>query len=259
MAWDAFPKNQLMSSTIPHLLAIVEVEETERICCAQPGCHHTVYKAIHVVREAEQLLVLGSTCFKKRYGSATALGKAHHWGGSGKLLTSEERALLAENTEALVARFAAEEAQIREETALKQKRLLEQTARSHSPPSPAILAGLIPTKSEAARQGLMSRKPMPWNWMKQNSSVAAFKLHDGSGWIRVQHKDGRQFVVPWPSFEGWEEALPPIVGRPNSEFGSYEVVGQLVDAVAYLRSQAEGEKVTGLWGEVVAILGSRAS
>ena len=100
---------------------------------------------------------------------------------------------------------------------------------------------------------------MPWNWMRPNSSVAAFKLHDGSGWVRVQHKDGRQFVVPWPSFEGWEEALPPVVGRPNLEMSGYEVVGQIAGAVSYLRAHAFGEKVTGLWNDVVSLLGAKAS
>lgn len=94
--------------------------------------------------------------------------------------------------------------------------------------------------------------------MKPISSVAAFKLHDGSGWVRVQHKDGRQFIVPWPSFEGWEEALPPVVGRPNTEMGGYEVA-QVVSAISYLRAQAEGEKITGLWNDVAALLGSKAS
>lgn len=107
----------------PRLLAIVEVDKSEKVFCAQPGCHHSVYKAIHVVKDGKQMLVLGSTCFQKRYGSLTALGKAQHWGGSGKLLTSEERALLAENTQVLLARFEAEEARLRQEAALKLQRL----------------------------------------------------------------------------------------------------------------------------------------
>lgn len=41
----------------PRLLAIVEVDKSEKVFCAQPGCHHTVYKAIHVVKEGEMLLV----------------------------------------------------------------------------------------------------------------------------------------------------------------------------------------------------------
>ena len=96
-------------TTSSKLMAIVEVDKAERVYCAQPGCHHTVYKAIHVVKEGDQLLVLGSTCFQKRFGSLTALGKAQHWGGNGKVLTSEERALLAKNTQALLSSFESEE------------------------------------------------------------------------------------------------------------------------------------------------------
>ena len=41
-------------------MAIVEVDKAERVYCAQPGCHHTVYKAIHVVKEGDKLLVLAA-------------------------------------------------------------------------------------------------------------------------------------------------------------------------------------------------------
>ena len=61
--------------------------------------------------------------------------------------------------------------------------------------------------------------------------------------------------MPWPSFDGWDEALPTVVGHPNLEMGGYEVTGPLQAVIAYLRSKAEYEKVTGIWGEVVAILG----
>ncbi len=245
-----------MTNASPRLLAIVEVDKAERVYCAQPGCNHTVYKAVHVVRDGEKLLVLGSTCFIKRYGSPTALGKAQHWGGNGKLLTTEERALLAENTEALLARFAADEARLLEEAALKLKRIQELAVRPSSPsPAPATL---MPLRNMAAQQGTAHRRSMPWNWMRPNSSVAAFKLHDGSGWVRVQHKDGRQFVVPWPSFDGWEESLPPVVGRAHMEIGGYEVIDQVVGAISYLRSHAAAEKVTGLWSDVVGLLGPKA-
>lgn len=240
----------------PRLLAIVEVDKSEKVFCAQPGCHHSVYKAIHVVKDGEQMLVLGSTCFKKRYGSLTALGKAQHWGGSGKLLTSEERALLAENTQALLALFEAEEAQIRQEAELKLQRLRE--ASSKSMPMTRVPPTLRVQRS-AAVGSMAPRGAFPWPWMKPGTSVAAFKFQDGSGWVRVQHKDTRQFIVPWPSFDGWDEALPPVVGRPNMEIGGYEVIGPVPVAIAFLRDHAEAEKVTGVWAEMVAVLGSKAN
>lgn len=51
---------QLPGADVPSLMAIVQVDKAERVYCAQPGCHHTVYKAIHVVKEGDHLLVLGS-------------------------------------------------------------------------------------------------------------------------------------------------------------------------------------------------------
>lgn len=190
----------------PRLMAVVEVDKSERVYCAQPGCHNTVYKAIHIVKEAGQLLVLGSTCFEKRYGSLKALGKAQHWGGNGKLLTSEERALLEQNTQALLARFEEEEVGLRQEPELKLQRLRETSLRASS----AIKEPTIPLRHMPTVRSMAPRGVFPWPWMMPASSVAAFKLRDGTGWVRVQHKDRRQFIVPWPTFDGWEEALPPI-------------------------------------------------
>lgn len=244
---------QLVGKDAPRLMAIVEVDKEERVYCAQPGCHHTVHRAIHVVKEGDKLLLLGSTCFQKRFGSLTALGKAQHWGGNGKVLTSEERALLAENTQALLTRFE-EDGRLRAEAALKLKPPREDEPRRSMSPQIAARAPV----QRAGMQGRSLRGVFPWPWMMPISGVAAFKLRDGSGWVRVQHKDGRQFIVPWPRFEGWDEAMPPVVGRANLEVGGYEVVGPVVDAIAYLRTQGAGEKITGAWSEVTALLGSAA-
>lgn len=247
-------QSQLSGAGAPRLMAIVEVDKEERVYCAQPGCHHTVHKAIHVVKEGDKLLLLGSTCFQKRFGSLTALGKAQHWGGNGKALTSEERALLAENTQALLDRFEAEGVRLRAEASLKLKHLREDEPRRSMGPqiaarSPVQIPGM---------QGRSLRGVFPWPWIKPISGVAAFKLRDGSGWVRVQHEDGRHFIVPWPTFEGWDEAMPPVVGRADLDVGGYQVVEPVVDAIAYLRTQCTGEKITGVWSEVTALLGSAA-
>lgn len=250
------PVDQPSTGGTPRLMAVVEVDKSERVYCAQPGCHHTVYKAIHVVKEGETLLVLGSTCIEKRYGNLKALGKAQHWGGNGKVLTSEERALLAQNTQALLARFEAEEAQIRQEAELKLQRLREASSKS----MPVTRVPATPwVQRPAVVRNIAPRGAFPWPWMKPGTSVAAFKFQDGSGWVRVQHKDTRQFIVPWPSFDGWDEALPPVVGRPDMEIGGYEVTGPVPVAIAFLRDHAEAEKVTGVWAEMVAVLGSKAN
>lgn len=56
-------------SSPARLLAIVAVLPQKRVQCS--GCGHGVYAAIHVVEENGQILVLGSTCFAKRFGSAS--------------------------------------------------------------------------------------------------------------------------------------------------------------------------------------------
>jgi hypothetical protein len=38
--------------------------------------------------------------------------------------------------------------------------------------------------------------------------VIYLKLNDGSGWMRAQRRDDKHLLVPWPVFEGWDEALP---------------------------------------------------
>lgn len=98
------------TATKAKLLAIVSVEHEDRVQCGQLGCGHSIYRAIHVVRDNGSLIVLGSTCFAKRYGSAVSLGTARFGAGAcGRTLTAEERVLLVANTAELLARFEAEE------------------------------------------------------------------------------------------------------------------------------------------------------
>lgn len=229
----------------PKLLAIIEVAQSERVRCCQPGCNHTVYKAVHVVRDGGQLILLGSTCFEKRYGSPQALGPAQHWGTAGKVLTPEERAMLDTNTEALLQCFADQEAKIRLEAANKLQALRERMASRPSSPEPR-------PHRQAYAGPMAPRRTPPWSWAA-GGSIAAFLLRDGSGWVRVGHRDGRQCIAPWPAFDGWDETLPPSVGLADLQIGAY-VASNVVVAVGYLRSRAEKEKVTGIWAEAEAIL-----
>lgn len=101
-------KQSLVSgSDTAQLLAIVEVEHDQRVRCGNPGCGSSVYKAIHVVRDGAELLVLGSTCFGNRYGRGV-LGTPRYGSGVGRMLTTEEREMLLSNTAALLERFEGE-------------------------------------------------------------------------------------------------------------------------------------------------------
>lgn len=89
------------------LLAIVEVEKTDRVICRAPGCGHSVYKRIHVIRLDGKVTVYGSECFKRLRGY-DASEQPHYGTSTGRKLTHEERQLLIENTEKLITQFEAE-------------------------------------------------------------------------------------------------------------------------------------------------------
>jgi hypothetical protein len=149
------------------LLAVVEVPQVDRVVCQAPGCKHPVYKRIHVVQKDGQLTVLGSECFKRLFGeghSAPSYGT-----GEGRLLTTEERQLLVENTARLIAQFetehqaALEKARLAAEqqaaaeavrNAAEQRRQLEAERQS-------LLA--VPTAQAAAWKPTppVLRKPLP--------------------------------------------------------------------------------------------------
>jgi hypothetical protein len=90
------------------LLAVVEVDKAERVVCQAEGCGHGVFRRIHIVRHADGSLgVYGSDCFGKLFGQLA--NKAPQYGsGEGRELTAEERLMLAENTERLIAQFESE-------------------------------------------------------------------------------------------------------------------------------------------------------
>jgi hypothetical protein len=91
------------------LVLIVEVEWDERIRCQAPGCGKAVYKRIHVVRESERVVVVGSDCWARIYaGLPGTNSKPQHGAAQGRKLSSEERAFLVANTAAFIAQIEQE-------------------------------------------------------------------------------------------------------------------------------------------------------
>lgn len=85
------------------LLAIVEVEQSDRVMCQAEGCGHPVFKRIHVVRIAGSIKVFGSACFERLFSSRGKTFSVPAFGSSdGRRLTAEEKLLLLQNTEALI-------------------------------------------------------------------------------------------------------------------------------------------------------------
>ena len=232
------------------LLAIVEVDHDKRVRCGSPGCGHSVYRAIHLVREGDRVFVLGSDCFKKRYGFAS-LEQPRYGSGAGRRLSIEERDLLLNNTAALVERFELE----REASLRKLREMKAAFAARSSARGPSQAETIFPAKNKTlvfgsnAAKTSSARRAAPWEWMKPGTSMAGFKLKDGTGWVRVQNLDGRQMLAPWPNFEGWDEWLPAHLGSPELSLGAYVVI-DVREVISFLRSRAVRERVSGLWTEI---------
>ena len=91
-----------------HVLAVVGVDKSDRIVCQAQGCGHGVYRRIHIVsHDNGELGVFGSDCFERMFGQV--FSKLPRYGGrEARELTAEERQLLADNTERLIAKFEEE-------------------------------------------------------------------------------------------------------------------------------------------------------
>lgn len=89
------------------LLAIVEVDKINRVLCRAPECKHSIYKRIHIIKVDGKITVYGSECFKQLLGNEADI-KPQYGSSTGRLLTSDERLLLLENTERLIAQFDGE-------------------------------------------------------------------------------------------------------------------------------------------------------
>jgi hypothetical protein len=227
------------------LIAIVGVDQDARVQCQQPGCGHSVYRRIHVVQQAGRLLVLGSTCFQKRFGTALALGNATYGGGAGRELTAEERELLIQNTAELIAKFERE----REEIEKRRKEAdLQNRDKLKALKSAFEMRAAVVRLTPGLPQG-WKKSDTPWPWSKPLSSIAYFTLNDGSKWVRTEHVDGFHMMMPWPNFDGWDEALPAIVGTPDVQLGGYRIE-KIALAVAYMREHGNWGTV-GCWRDVM--------
>jgi hypothetical protein len=91
------------------LVMVVEVDWDDRIRCQAPGCGKPVYKRIHVVRDSDPVIVVGSECWARFYaGIPGTSSKPQHGTTQGHKLTAQERAQLLANTAAFIARIEQE-------------------------------------------------------------------------------------------------------------------------------------------------------
>lgn len=66
-----------------------------------------------------------------------------------------------------------------------------------------------------------------YSWAPQrnpNTSFVFYRMNDGSAWVIYTLDDGGSAVAAWPSAEeGWDEALPELVGTADTELGAYRI------------------------------------
>lgn len=238
------------------LRAIIALDPKQAVRCQQPGCHHRVYAAVHIVQESGGYLVLGSTCFAKRYGGTKALGEATYGSGSGRSLTDEERQTLLANTAALIARFE-EEDRAREAAELEaerrrteQRALIDRAREQEEELGWERLGRPVPPR---VNPYTARRSDSPWPWQSTRfTSIAVLSAPDGRTWVRVQHQDDSQKLVPWPVFPGWENALPAEVGVPDAQITGY-AVKDIVEALRLLRALGFVGPRVGSWREVLPL------
>ena len=231
------------------LLAIVSVDPSRRVICQEPGCGHGVYAAIHVVQDKEKLLVLGSTCFAKRYGGASALGMPAYSAGSGggSHLTEEERMALVTNTAELIAQFKARHEAVM--AAANAKLLALRQRMQQQAQATKALFSRAPT-----RPAIQPPAEHPWPWQHpSNTSVAVVRGPDSQCWVRVMHRSGTQMLAPWPAFDGWDETFPPSIGQPDQQLQAY-AVPNIVAALQWLRQRGYEAPQVSRWPEVRKLL-----
>lgn len=234
------------------LRAIVSVNSAVR--CQQPGCGRSIYARVHIVQISGKLMVLGSSCFAKVFGEPHALGGADFGAGSGVRLTDEERSLLIANTEALLARFEAQEAETVATALAVAKAAADaaaEAAKAARPgtPSSAWAPGWPNAPRARGQVQHFATRASPWSWQKERTSVAILTAPSGQHWVRVQHKDGSQKLVPWPSFEGWQSALPDQIGTADQDLGAWSVLN-IVDAIERLAAMGFHRTSVGTWHEI---------
>lgn len=232
-------------SPTAELLAIVSVAKSARVQCQNPGCGHGVHAAVHVVDAGGRILVLGSRCYRTRYGRVaqeTPSLAGSSW-GSGQSLSDEDRQLLQSNTAALIAQLRE---RLRRETDTAHPR------RQHQPQPLEAARPVEPPAGSCAAAPQPPRKPWPWQHAS-NTSVAVLRGPDGQCWVRVQHRDGSQKLAPWPVHEGWDEALPPSCGVADLALEAY-AVPDIVAALHWLQEHGFSAPQVSRWPEVLRLL-----
>jgi hypothetical protein len=93
----------------------------------------------------------------------------------------------------------------------------------------------------------------PWAaWRKPRHAFLCYGLRDGTGWVLFPHQDGRHVMAPYPSFEGWDEAMPARIGKLLPDLPVY-VLSDKLAAMVYLSQMATMVRTASDWPELLAL------
>jgi hypothetical protein len=199
----------------PLLLAIVEVEQDDRVRCQAPDCGHTVHKRIHVVRERDGGVgVYGPECFGRLFERLAPRKVRPRFGTKeGRKLTAEECAMLTANTERLIAQFEAEEVDRLEREAA------ERAAVQKSAPPPQVS---WPPAPPAGFRFPPASEPHP-----RPESLPM------DGTLPSRPKPGPAHLTPYQERQARREALRVLRQRPELRaYGEAAVANAMVQATA---------------------------
>ena len=76
------------------------------------------------------------------------------------------------------------------------------------------------------------------------SAFIFYRWRDGSTWVVYTLQDASYAIAAWPrAEEGWDEALPPSVGKPDKILGVYRA-SDLPSAMTFLANRADIVRAT---------------
>lgn len=124
--------------------------------------------------------------------------------------------------------------------AIRQKWALMQAARDEAWAKETSLRMAQEQKRHTAPKPAPAARVFAWApGHKPGTSFGFYRLKDGSAWVFYQLLDGGLAVAPWGSpDEGWDEALPPSVGVPDTQMGVY-LVRDMSSAYTYFGQRAQ--------------------
>lgn len=186
---DDFEMNPQGDQASALLLAIVEVDKSDRIQCLAEGCGHSVYKRIHVVLVGLEFKVLGSQCYERLYGHASSASLPQYGSGTGRLLSAEERQVLVENTATFIERLETERIELERLAAL-------QAARQHD------MELAQAARRSAMQNGQPARRPDPPRQIERDERSP---LYEGGEMLRWKWKGDEETAASIAE----ADAIPP--------------------------------------------------